>query len=197
MKQHNTHNDEELYQQIMAELTPGADEYDRIMSEGKNPASKRKVVMHIYKYVAAASILFAIIGTSLYMMIGEEENIQHPVTEVAKPVDAERKETILHNNTIAKTEAEAETPAIADNVIAYSRKSKANPAKTDQEDTIINNSSDVEADEREQEFLYALITEVEDRALEEQAEEDRLYRSIVEEVTANMSNESNKPELVL
>lgn len=197
MKLHNTHNDEELYQKILAELKPGADEYDRLMSEGQNPASKRKFTTYIYKYVAAAIILFAIIGTSLYMMIGEEENIQHPVAEVVKHVDAEGKETILHNNTITKAGEEAETPAIAENVIAYSRKSKANPAKTDQEDTIINNSSDTEIDEREQEFLYALITEVENRALAEQEEEENLYRSIVEEVTANMSNKSNKPELAL
>lgn len=196
MKQHNTHNDEELYQQIMAELTPGADEYDRIMSEGKNPASKRKVVMHIYKYVAAASILFAIIGTSLYMMIGDEDQTLKPVAEVVKPVDAETEKACIYDNTISKVEAETEAPDVADNVIAKSGISASNPVKTAQ-DASKNISADVEADEREQEFLYALITEVEGRALEEQAEEERLYRSIVEEVTANMSNESNKPELVL
>ena len=47
MKQHNTYNDEELYQQIVAELQPAADEYDALMAAGKAPASKSKVVaMH-------------------------------------------------------------------------------------------------------------------------------------------------------
>lgn len=36
MKQHNIYNDEELYQQIMAELKPGADEYDRILEQRRH-----------------------------------------------------------------------------------------------------------------------------------------------------------------
>ena len=36
-------NEEELYQQIMAELEPGAAEFDRMMANGENPASKAKL----------------------------------------------------------------------------------------------------------------------------------------------------------
>lgn len=36
MKQHNKYNDEALYQQIMAELKPSADEYDRILEQKRH-----------------------------------------------------------------------------------------------------------------------------------------------------------------
>ena len=39
MKQHKNNRDEQLYQQILAELKPGADEYDRIMAQGKQPVA--------------------------------------------------------------------------------------------------------------------------------------------------------------
>ncbi len=201
MKQHSTYKDEVLYQQIMAELKPGADEYDRLMSEGEAPVCKvehnvgkskvvpmRKAHSSIYKYVAAASIMFAIIGTSLYMIIDHEDNVQTPILKRGRAIRIDSIATPCTTSPLGGMGT--------DNVIAKSSRSVGNPVKTAKE-IIKNNSDDTEADEHEQEFLYALITEVESRALIEQEEEDMLYRSIIEEVAANMSNKSNIPELIL
>ena len=205
MKQHNTYNDEELYQQIVAELKPGADEYDALMTEGKAPATKSKVVaMHethtsshsrnayTYKYVAAACIAFAIIGTSISILMNSKTENSHPVAEVIKPVS---------DNTLLAHE-EAKKPVVVENdkyeiniaPAVHASQSSASHAQLKHTKAETPHPS---ADEAEQEFLYALITEVENEALAEQAEEESLYRSIIEEVTANMSNKSNKPELVL
>lgn len=205
MKQHNTYNDEELYQQIVAELKPGADEYDALMAEGKAPATKSKVVVmhethtsshsrnaYTYKYVAAACIAFAIIGTSISILMNSETENSHPVAEVIKPVS---------DNTLLAHE-EAKKPVVVENDkyeiniapavhASQSSASHAQPKHTKAE------TPHPSADEAEQEFLYALITEVENEALAEQAEEESLYRAIIEEVSANMSNNSNNPELIL
>lgn len=211
MKQHNTHTDEELYQQIMAELKPGADEYDALMAEGKAPASRSKIVaMHekrtlsqrrsayINKYVAAACIAFAIVGTSIGILMNSETESSRPVAEVVKPANDNPQ---IDNTLLAQEEAKKPVAVESDehaeggeveksNVTAVSA-SHTQPKHTNAE------APHPSADDAEQEFLYALITEVENRALEEQEEEERLYRSIVEEVSANMSNGSNKPELIL
>lgn len=217
MKQHNTHTDEELYQQIMAELKPGADEYDALMAEGKAPASRSKIVaMHekrtlsqrrsayIYKYVAAACIALAIIGTSIGILMNSETESSHPV--VAEVVNHASDNQPSDNTLLAHEEAKKPVVADSDKLagsdkhetniapavsVSTSSASHAQPKHTKTE------TPQPSADEAEQEFLYALITEVENRALEEQEEEERLYRSIVEEVSANMSNGSNKPELIL
>lgn len=210
MKQHNTYNDEELYQQIMAELKPGADEYDALMAEGKAPASKGKVVVmhkrrtlsprssaYIYKYVAAACIVFAIIGTSLGILMDSDTETSHPVAESVKPA----KDNLQSDNTLLAQE-ETKKPEVAEsdehkeNTLPAASASQSNAANALPKHTM-EEAPQPSADEAEQAFLYALITEVENRALEEQEEEERLYRSIVEEVSMNMSNKSNKPELVL
>lgn len=185
MKQHNKYNDEELFHQIMEELKPGAEEYDRFLAEGKNPASKRKIAIPIYKYVAAACIGFAFIGTSLYMLTNGEKSNQQPVAEVTKPI------TIEENNALINTEAE--TPAVALNSSGKTSEPKMKHVKTD-EDTTMDISSDVKADECDQEFLYALITEVENNVLTEQKEEELLYNSIIDEVTAKFFDENENDD---
>lgn len=189
MKQHNIHNDEALYQQIMAELKPGADEYDTLMRKGLNPASKRKPYI-IYKYVAAACIAFAIIGTSLLFMMnsGTEAQIAKVTTYkvelkdnyLMKPEEAEANEA-LTTESITTEESNTQTKA----------PQKPNSMKSEAP------HHEAETDESEQEFLYALITEVEHRALAEQEEDERLRRQIIEDISANIINESNNPELTL
>ena len=46
-------------------------------------------------------------------------------------------------------------------------------------------------------LLYALITEVEAKAMAEQAEEERLYRTLLEEISTNISKETTQTELTL
>ncbi len=54
-----------------------------------------------------------------------------------------------------------------------------------------------EEDEYSEALLYALITEVEAQAKAEQAEEERLYRTLIEEISTNISKEINQTELTL
>ena len=54
------HNeDDALYQQILAELKPGADEYDRMVAQKKHPAGLRRRFRPRFGYVAAACVMIA------------------------------------------------------------------------------------------------------------------------------------------
>ena len=77
-------NEEELYQQIMAELEPGAAEYDRMMANGENPASKAKKVPLVRKWyaVAACFIGLLIVGTAYVLHNDSEEQIAEVNTTV-------------------------------------------------------------------------------------------------------------------
>ena len=46
-------------------------------------------------------------------------------------------------------------------------------------------------------LLFALITEVEAKTMAEQAEEERLYRTLLEEISTNISKETTQTELTL
>lgn len=49
-----------------------------------------------------------------------------------------------------------------------------------------------------EELLYALITEVEAKArAEEEAKEERLCRTLIEEISTNITKQSNQSELTL
>ena len=54
------HNeDDALYRQILAELKPGADEYDRMVAQKKHPAGLRRRFRPRFGYVAAACVMIA------------------------------------------------------------------------------------------------------------------------------------------
>lgn len=189
MKQHNIHNDETLYQQIMAELKPGADEYDTLMRKGQNPASRHKTYP-TYKYVAAACIMFAIIGTSLVLLMnnGTETQIVQVTAHKVEQKD---------NHLIAQEEAESDVPLATESTRTVANNAQANAVAMPHRTKSEASHHEAEADESEQQFLYALITEVEHRTLAEEEEDERLRRQIIEEISANIINESNNPELTL
>ena len=54
-----------------------------------------------------------------------------------------------------------------------------------------------EEDEYSEARLYALIMEVEAKTMAEQAEEERLYRTLLEEISTNISKETTQTELTL
>ena len=70
-------NEEELYQQIMAELEPGAAEYDRLMASGEAPAKKAKVIplRNRWYAVAACFIGLLIVGGAYMLNTGSEPQI--------------------------------------------------------------------------------------------------------------------------
>lgn len=91
------YNDEELYQEIMAELDKGAAEYDRMMASGEAPA-KRKRVSSLVWYAAAAAVVGLLVVTAT-LFVGKEnvgQNIANttPASEVRHL--AEKKSTAQH-----------------------------------------------------------------------------------------------------
>ena len=61
---HDT-SQEKLYQQFLDELQPGAEEYDRMMQMGKNPAALHRPRRTILRYAAAACLLLAATALAL------------------------------------------------------------------------------------------------------------------------------------
>ena len=90
MNKQQYNNEEELYRQIMAELEPGAAEYDRMMANGENPASKAKKVPLGRKWyaVAACFIGLLIVGTA-YMLHNDSEEQMAEVNTTVVPKNAE------------------------------------------------------------------------------------------------------------
>lgn len=61
------YNDEELYQEFMAELDKGAAEYDHMMASGEVPAKRNKATTMKWYAVAAAVAGLLIISTTLFV----------------------------------------------------------------------------------------------------------------------------------
>lgn len=103
MKQHNKYNDEELYQQIMAELKPGADEYDKILEH------KRHKNIGTFGYLKWATGIAAVAVVGYFAFPRQEKS--HDDIATVKP---ELKDTTCtkhevyptSNPSLAKTEKE-------------------------------------------------------------------------------------------
>lgn len=95
------HNeDDALYQQILAELKPGADEYDRMVAQKKHPAGLRCRFRPRFGYVAAACVVIAFLVAT--QILWQTDGLQQPpqlarqvlptagdvATRVAVPKDA-------------------------------------------------------------------------------------------------------------
>lgn len=95
------HNeDDALYQQILAELKPGADEYDQMVAQKKHPAGLRRRFRPRFGYVAAACVMIAFLVAT--QILWQTDGLQQPpqlarqvlptagdvATRVAVPKDA-------------------------------------------------------------------------------------------------------------
>ena len=122
------YNDEELYQEIMAELDSGAAEYDRLMASGEAPAMKsspqpsrsRKEQGAVKWYAAAAAVAGLLIVSTAWFLRQEENDSRHMAStesftpkkeflaakDASKP-QAERADSDIHKLT-ARLEAEHE-----------------------------------------------------------------------------------------
>lgn len=67
------HNDEELYQEIIAELDKGAAEYDHLMACGYAPAKRRKTA--IMKWYAAAASFTGLLIISTTLFVKHQDNV--------------------------------------------------------------------------------------------------------------------------
>lgn len=84
------HDDEALYQQMLAELTPAAEDYDRMMEQGQQPACRSRRGVSLYRYIAAACVLIAIVGGTLALQTKYDETIEPYAVDVV-PAQPDRK----------------------------------------------------------------------------------------------------------
>lgn len=130
------HNeDDALYQQILAELKPGADEYDRMVAQKKHPAGLRRRFRPRFGYVAAACVMIAFLVAT--QILWQTNGLQQPpqlarqvlptagdvATRVAVPKDAPaempakqqrcQQRLVAATMTTPKTEEEARDSASA------------------------------------------------------------------------------------
>lgn len=97
-------NEEEIYQQIMAELEPGAAEYDRMMANGENPASKAKRVPLGKKwYAVAACFIGLLIVGGTYMLNNDSEEQMAEVKPTVVPKNIEPMTAHAVDNNIGTT----------------------------------------------------------------------------------------------
>lgn len=136
MKQHNIHNDEALYQQMLAELTPAAEEYDRMMEQGQQPACRSRRGASLYRYIAAACVLIAIVGGTLALQTKYDETIEPYAVDVV-PAQPDRKVALAP---ILKQIEEN----VGNNLTEESTKTMAEVHVTKKEQRITSGTSDTE-----------------------------------------------------
>lgn len=195
MKQHKNNRDEQLYQQILAELKPGADEYDRIMAQGKQPARRRFAAC---RYAAAACLLVAVAELSVYL----QKNVpaESPAPAVAEMEVAHQTEKPLVSKTSPlPEEAIAEKPRAKQ--VAQRQPTaltaSATPQSSVSEEDTVPKTAPQEADESGQELILGILAQVEAQAIHEEREEEMLYQTILNEITDKIINPHTQSELSL
>ena len=155
MKQHKNNRDEQLYRQILAELKPGADEYDRIMAQGKQPARRRFAAC---RYAAAACLLMAVAGLSIYL----QKNVpaESPAPAVAETeVTHQTEKPQVSKPSPSPKEAIAEAPRAKR---AAQRQptvlpAQATPQTSVSEEDTVPKATPQEADDSDQELILGIL----------------------------------------
>lgn len=195
MKQHKNNRDEQLYQQILAELKPGADEYDRIIAQGKQPARRRLAAC---RYAAAACLLMAVAGLSVYLQTNDPaESPAHAVAEMEVTHQTEKPQ--VSEPSPSPKEAIAEAPR-AKRVAQRQPTALPAPAtpqtRVSEEDTVPKVAPQ-EADNSDQELILSILAQVEAQAIHEEREEEMLYQTILNEISDKIINSHTQSELSL
>lgn len=121
------YNDEELYQEIMAELDSGAAEYDRLMASGEAPA-RRKRATTMRWYAAAAAVAGLLIVSTAWFLGQEETDGRHLAsTESVSP-----KKEHLAAKEISKPQAERADSDISRLVVKMEARHEEQPKQKPQ-----------------------------------------------------------------
>lgn len=192
MKQHNNNRDEQLYQQILAELKPGADEYDRIMAQGKQPARRRPAP---YRYAAAACLLVAAAGLTIGLLKNAPAETPAPtVAEVEVTHQTEKPQTAEPPRSSEEAIAEAPRAERAAQGQATVRPASATPHTGASEEDTAPEAAPQEADNSDQELILGILAQVEAQAIHEEREEEMLYQTILNEISDNIINPHTQSE---
>lgn len=211
MKQHDINNDfckqdksdEALYQQMLAELAPGAEEYDKLIAEGKHPAAKVHRTIPYYKYVAAACILLAVAGSVLLLQQRGEEPEKQTTAQVEEEVNDKPSLLLAQETPPPPTKAEQAVPSKAEKEPAKATKTETPHASTTHsvepsrpepasESMLVSNDGYTEV-----ELQLALIEEIESRMAQARMQEEYLHRAAIEEVYTHIIENPNGPQLTL
>lgn len=198
MKQHDIHNDEAIYQQILAELTPGAEEYDKLIAEGKHPAAKMHHTIPYYKYAAAACVLFAVVGGSCFWQTRKEAK---PQTQLVAKVEEEKQEPSNEYYQVqVQKDSQLETSATLSHTqkqVRQNRHYASNTLTATQNVQLAEDSVNTSTDVLDQELYLALLAEVEARETQIEQQEQQSMRALFDELIYNIEQQPNRPELSL
>ena len=163
-------------------------EFDRIAYPRKS--------LRLWPWAAVAACLVAVVGVSLPMLIGTDNEKENNITEVRSQTEGKLVAQVYEsdNNTAI---APSPTPAVTETTsLSLPQKEKAplptaTPVKTEPE----SNQKSTEVDEME--MMCELLDEVTQQTIAEKKYEEHLYYTMMEEICRNASNEPNIPELSL
>lgn len=206
MKQHDINNDfcrqdksdEALYQQMLAELAPGAEEYDKLISEGKHPAAKVHRTIPYYKYAAAACVLFAVVGGTWFW---QTRNEAEPQTQLVAKIEDEHQDP---SNEYYKVQVQEEPLSTSPTMLADTLKQvirgrhhvPQTPTVT-QTALLAEDTSRTSIDASKKELYYALLAEVEARETQIEQQKQEALRALINELIYNIEQQPNRPELSL
>ena len=162
-------------------------EFDRIAYPRKS--------LRLWPWAVAACIV-AVVGISLPMLIGTDDENTNTITEARIQTEGKLVAQISDSkdNTTATS---SPTPIVTENTtLSLPQKEKAplptaTPVKTEPE----SNQKSTEVDEME--MMCELLDEVTQQTIAEKKYEEHLYYTMMEEICRNASNEPNIPELSL
>ena len=195
MKQHKNNRDEQLYRQILAELKPGADEYDRIIAQGKQPARRR---LAAYRYAAAACLLMAVAGLSVYLQTNDPAESPAPaVAEMEVTHQTEKPQVSEPSPSPEEAIAEAPRAKRAAQRQPTVLPAQAAPQTSVSEEDTVPKATPQEADDSDQELILGILAPVEAQAIHEEREEEMLYRTILNEISDKIINSHTLSELSL
>ena len=162
-------------------------EFDRIAYQRKS--------LRLWPWAVAACIV-AVVGISLPMLIGTDDENTNTITEARIQTEGKLVAQISDSkdNTTATS---SPTPIVTENTtLSLPQKEKASlptatPVKTEPE----SNQKSTEVDEME--MMCDLLDEATQQTIAEKKYEEHLYYTMMEEICRNASNEHNIPELSL
>lgn len=199
MKQHDIHNDEALYRQMLAELAPGAEAYDKMVAEGRHPAARTRRLTPYYKYVAAACVLLTVTGGT--WLIAERPD-DRPQTELVAQAEGEKLRQAEDYDRTQSQEDEhagtADAPSLDTGQHAGPGIRQASrPLPQAQATPHTEESAEAPDDTPDRELYYALLAEVEAKAAQQEQQEQQSLRALFDELIDNIEQQSNRPELSL
>ena len=163
-------------------------EFDRIAYPRKS--------LRLWPWAAVAACLVAVVGVSLPMLIGTDNEKENNITEVRSQTEGKLVAQVSDSddNTTATS---SPTPIVTETTsLSLQQKEKAplptaTPVKTEAE----SNQKSTEVDEME--MMCELLDEVTQQTIVEEKYEEHLVYTLMEEICTNASNEPNIPELSL